>query len=356
MMTSREKLRVAVAGTSFGGNVQIPVFQSFERTRVVAVSSRRAERAEKVAKDHGIPAHYTDFEQMLDAERPDIVSIVTPPNLHFPMVMAALSRGIHILCEKPFAMNAGEAAQMKAAADRSAVVGMVDFEFRYCPARAYALDLVREGYVGEVRMADFIVHFGQRSEPNDAPFDWWSEESKGGGLLGAFGSHVMDTFRLFLGEPRRLIADVVTFVKSRQGGTVTSDDSFSVLIEFKSGVRAVVQMTNASGTDDVRFGISGNRGQLVITDIFGNELRGGKRLGSAPSERVTTTMEIPEKYRLNAGSHPLQAPFGVLLARMVDAVDRGIPSPDPNFEDGLQSQIMLDAIRLSAKEARWVDL
>src|ERR1051326_8828847 len=118
MMTShQEKLRVAVAGTSFGGNVQIPVFQGHPRTQVVAVSSGRLERAASTARTHGIPAHYTNFEEMLDKEKPHIVSIVTPPGFHCPMTMAAFDRRIHVLCEKPFALNAAEAAQMKAAAD-----------------------------------------------------------------------------------------------------------------------------------------------------------------------------------------------------------------------------------------------
>src|SRR5262249_10024976 len=114
MMTSPEKLRVAVAGTSFGGNVQIPVFQAHPRTQFVAVSSGRAERAASTARNYAIPAHYTNFEDMLDKEKPDIVSIVTPPGFHFPMTIAALNRRIHVLCEKPFAMNASEAEQMKA--------------------------------------------------------------------------------------------------------------------------------------------------------------------------------------------------------------------------------------------------
>src|SRR5215471_6100556 len=219
-MTSPEKLRVAVAGTSFGGNVQIPVFQAHPRTRVVAVSSGRAERAANAASNYEIPASYTNFEEMLDKEKPDIVSIVTPPTLHFPMTMAALNRGIHVLCEKPFAMNSSEARQMKAAADRAEVVAMVDFEFRYVPGRSYLADLVRQGFVGDIRMAEFVAHLGQRSEAVDRPFNWWSEKSQGGGLLGAFGSHVMDTLQWILGEPRRLVADLATFVKQREGKPV----------------------------------------------------------------------------------------------------------------------------------------
>ena len=349
-MTSREKLKVAVAGTSFGGNVQIPVFQMHPRTQVVAVSSGHAERAEKTAKENGIPAHYTNFEEMLDREKPDVVSIVTPPIFHFPMTMAALSRGIHVLCEKPFAMDVAEAQQMKAAADHTPVVAMVDFEFRFLPARAYVTDLVKEGYLGDVRMADFLVHFGRRPGPGDGPFNWWSEESKGGGLLGAFGSHTVDTLRLQLGPPRRVFCELVTLVTEREGQRVTSDDSYSLLIEFKNGARAVVQMSLVAGLDDARYGVYGTQGQLIVTNIEGTELRGGKR-----ADGKSRILDIPTKYHLESETVMLRAPFRALLDRFVYAIDNHMPSPSPNFEDGLHSQIMLDAARSSSKSSTWVN-
>jgi predicted dehydrogenase len=200
------KLRVAVAGTSFGAGVQIPAFQSHPRTEVIAVSSGRAERAEKTAKDLGIPAHYTDFEEMLDKEKPDLVSIATPPDLHCPMTLAALNRGIHVLCEKPFALNLDEARRMKVAADRANVVAMIDYEFRFLPGRAYAAELLQQNYVGEIRMADFVCHVGRRSSAQDVEWNWWSDEARGGGVLGALGSHVVDTLWLLMGPPRRVSA------------------------------------------------------------------------------------------------------------------------------------------------------
>ncbi len=104
---------------------------------------------------------------MLDNEKPDLVSIVTPPNLHCPMSLAALSRGIHVLCEKPFAMNLDEAKQMNAAAENANVVAMVDYEFRFLPARTYAAELLRQNYIGEIRMADVVLHAGMRSKAED---------------------------------------------------------------------------------------------------------------------------------------------------------------------------------------------
>jgi predicted dehydrogenase len=162
---------------------------------------------------------------------------------------------------------------------------------------------------------------------------------------------VVDTLRLLMGPPRRLLGDVTTFVRERDGRAVTSDDAYAVLIEFQSGARAAVQMTNAAGVSDARFGIYGTDGQLTIPNIYGTELHGGKRTG-----KTTGPIEIPKEFQLPSEEHPLRPPFRVLLTRFVHALDHRLPSPPPNFEDALASQAMLDAARLSAREARWVDL
>lgn len=331
--------------------MQIPAFQNHPRTQVVAVSSGRAERAAKTAKDLGIPAHYTDFEEMLDKEKPDLVSIATPPDLHCPMTLAALSRGIHVLCEKPFAMNLDEARRMKDAAGKANVVAMIDYEFRFLPGRAYAAELVRQNYAGEIRMADFVFHGGMRSNAQDVGWDWWSDESRGGGLLGAIGSHAIDTLWFLMGRPRRVFCDLVTFVKERSGKAVTSDDGYSLLIEFESGARAAVQMTNAAGVSDARFGLYGTDGQLLIPNHFANELHGGKR-----PDRNIGPIEIPQQYRLPHDDIPLRAAFRALLSRMVQAIDNRLPSPSPNFLDAVNSQAVIDAAHLSARQGTWVEV
>ena len=345
------KIKVAVAGTAFGGDVQIPVFQTHPRTQVVAVSSGRAERARQSAKEHGIPACYIDFEEMLDTEKPDLVSIATPPENHFPMTMAALRRGIHVLCEKPFALSLSEAKEMKDAADRTPVVAMIDFEFRFAAARAYAAELLKENYVGEVRMADFNVHFGWRSHPEDRPWSWWSDATRGGGVLGAFGSHAVDALRTVMGNPKRVFCDLTTFVKERDARAVTSDDAFTLIIEFLTGSRATVQITQAAGIDDARFGIYGSEGQLVIPTVFMNELYGGKRSGGR-----TGRLDIPERFRQAPEKFPLRSPFRALVTHLAHAIDNKLPSPSPNFEDALWSQTVLDAAFRSAQDRTWVDI
>ncbi len=351
-MALSRKLRVAVAGTSFAGAVQLPVFGSHPGTEVVAVSSGRKERAEAVAAEHHIPSAYTDFEQMLDEAKPDIFSIATPPDLHCPMALAAIERGIHVLCEKPFAMDADEAKAMHDSASKAGIVAMVDFEFRYLPARTFLRRLLRQKYVGKIRMVDFMIHFGWRSRSDDVAWNWWSDRARGGGVLGALGSHAVDSMRLWMGQPKRVVCDLTTFVDEREGKAVTSDDSYIMMLEFESGARAVVQMSAVAGVEAAHIGIFGSEGQLVIPDYRGSSIIGGKR-----STREVRSLEIPERYQLAKESgHFLTAPFRVLLNSMVTAIEQDLPSPSPNFADGLAAQIVLDAARLSSIEGRWVEL
>jgi predicted dehydrogenase len=288
---------------------------------------------------------------MLDKEKPDLVSIVTPPDLHCPMTLAALSRGIHVLCEKPFALNLDEARRMEEAANQANVVAMIDYEFRFLPGRAYAAELIRQNYVGEIRMADFILHAGMRSNGQDVAWDWWSDETRGGGVLGAIGSHAIDTLWFLMGRPRRVFCDLVTFVKERSGKPVTSDDGYTLLIEFESGARATVQMTIVAGVNDSRLGIHGTEGQLIIPNVFATELHGGKR-----TDRKIGPIDIPDQYRLPREDPPLRPPFRVLLNRMVQAIDNRLPSPAPSFSDAVNSQAVIDAARLSARQGTWVEV
>lgn len=349
MSGQQEKLKVVVAGTSFAGAVQIPVFQSHARTQVVAVCSGRPERAKATADTLGVPAHYTQFEEMLDRERPDLVCVSTPTDLHYPMARMALERNVHVLCEKPFALDQREAAAMTALADRTPVVSMIDFEFRFLPARRYLMELLQQGYLGDVRMVEFHQRRPWRLPTPTTEWDWWADASRGGGLLGALASHMVDSFRLWMGEIRRVFCDLTVFEPKRGGRSVTADDSFTLIAEFASGARAVSQMTGAAGVNDARIALFGTAGQLVIPNV-------GTEIWGCRTGEEFARLEIPERYRLPEEPRILRAPFRVLLNHMVDAIDSGRPSPSPNFADGLASQKILDAARRSSAEGRWMDV
>src|SRR5437588_479938 len=128
-------VRVGIIGTGFGGAVQAPGFRCINGAELVAIASARMVRAKAVATEFGLSHAFDDYRKMLETVPLDLVCITSPPYLHHEMTMAALDVGAHVLCDKPFAMNADEAAQMLQRAQRSGLVHALDFEFRFVPAR-----------------------------------------------------------------------------------------------------------------------------------------------------------------------------------------------------------------------------
>src|SRR5437879_5594903 len=82
---------------------------SHARARVVAISGRNEQRAREVAERYGIPGVFTDYREMIEKGGLDALVVVTPDDLHYPIVMAALDAGLHVLCEKPLALTAAQA-------------------------------------------------------------------------------------------------------------------------------------------------------------------------------------------------------------------------------------------------------
>ena len=129
--------RVGVVGLGFGAQVYIPAFQS-EGWEVAAICSRTRDKAEKIAAAAGIKDVLTDPLALIARKDLDAIAVATPPREHRDLSVAALQAGKHVLCEKPFAMDAAEGVAMRDAAEKSGRTAMVGHEFRFSPQRTPA--------------------------------------------------------------------------------------------------------------------------------------------------------------------------------------------------------------------------
>ena len=114
------------------------------------------------------------------------------------MSIFALEHDKHILCEKPMAMNVAEAREMTERAAGKNVLALIDHELRFQNGRQKAFEILRSGDIGKIIHAKYNFRNASRGDVN-LPWNWWSDETQGGGALGAIGSHVIDSFRWFLG-------------------------------------------------------------------------------------------------------------------------------------------------------------
>ena len=216
----------------------MPALQQVPEFRIMAVCSRRAERAHSAAQAFGATIATTDYRELVERSDVDAVIIATPPHLHHSMTMTALGAGKHVLCEKPMARTVAEAKDMVKMAERSNVVAMVNHEFRFIPARAYAKELIESGYIGEPYSASMSFYRSSLNDPRGVPFTWLMEQDKAGGMLGAIGSHHIDTLRWWIGDIRAASGALATMVKKRRAGDSTqmlrvdADDNFALVLQF----------------------------------------------------------------------------------------------------------------------------
>ena len=348
-------LRAGVAGAGFGTRVIVPALRA-EGWEVPALWSRREEMVQKRAAKMEIPFATTDYQAFLERDDLDLVVIVTPTSTHRDMYIEALRSGKHVLCEKPFAMNAQEAEEVVAAAAETSATVMINFESRFMPQRLHVERLVKDGYVGEVRHASVEMWWDQGFSEQDRT--WRSQASMGGGALNEQGSHHLDQFRQWFGEAEWAQAHLAAYEPGRRDSDADTDDYFTATLGLESGAVATITMSWTAGpSQGSRLTVAGSEGTLTAYCPYPlfmqGEVRGARR-GDASLE----PLDLPDDLeplaieRLDQGMIESQR-------RLLRAFERGMgdgSSPVPNLEDGLQVQRMLDAIRDSAAQGRRVSL
>ena len=351
-------MKVGIIGASFAQAAYLPALRHVPGAAVVAVASARLASAQAAATAFGVPHAYDDWQRMLAEHRFDLVCIATPTVQHAPQTLAALAAGAHVLCEKPTAMHAGEAARMLAAAEAAGRVHMIDHELRFNPNRARIQSLIADGSLGEVRHV-IITNIGPSwNDPASRPKgDWWSLADQGGGRLGANGSHQADLLRWWLGEVAWVSGAAPVVVSARrdqatgEAWTATADDVAYFTAEmtggavaqvFLSGVAAhnlnnVTQVFGSKGTvtlsnvDERLWFAKAGQGFEDVTEIDPNAALPGVRPGIWNVSVVALMQELAAAIR-----------EGRRLVR------------GATFVDGLANQRLLDAVRRSGAERRWV--
>ena len=344
------RLRVGVIGTGFGALVQIPAFRANPRAEVVAVASATPGKARQTAQALGVPHAFDDWKQLVAADL-DLVSITTPPALHHPMALAALDNGRHVLCEKPMAMSTAEAESMLAHGERARRVHVIDHELRFNPNRRKARKLIAEGFVGTPRHVLLTAVNASRIDPA-TPWGWWFDEARGGGLLGAVGSHQIDLLRYWLGDVTAVMgtADPVLHERPSPDGhgrhPVTADEFTTFSLRFRSGAVGTVFLSCvAAHATGPRIEVWGDGGHLLLD--------GEDRLWGARRGETLADLSEPETLTPPPGMKYVSL-WGVSFVRLVEhlvqaTLDGGPVTPAATFQDGLAVQRVLDAVRRTTR-------
>ncbi len=356
------ELGAVIVGTGFGILTHLRALRG-AGIKAIALVGRNPEKTKDRAAKVGIEHALTNLDEALALPGVDLVTIATPPHTHCEIALAAIAAGKHVLCEKPFARNAEEAKRMLDAAEAAGIVHMLGTEFRFASGQALATRTVREGRIGEPKLVNFTMNVPVLADPDGEVPDWWSAGEDGGGWLGAYASHIIDQIRATLGEFAGVSASLTTV----SGRDWSVEDSYTIHVRMKSGASGVLQSTaGAWGMPVLCAKFYGNRGTLSIE---GESVTVADKSGivtlDLPDDLVTDAPEPPPAEFMKTTYDHLHAagfdlgPYTKLCALMRDRILGKPTSDDPapaTFADGLEGQKVLDAIRLSDAEQRWVEI
>ena len=349
MPEPRRSLGLIVIGTGFGARVHVPAFRAAGFT-VEALVGRDPEKTLRRAERLGVRG-LTSVAEALALPGVDAVSIATPPHTHHSLVISAIAAGKHVVCEKPFALDATEAREMTTSADRAGVVAFVGHEFRWAPERALVGRMIADGRIGEPRLATLISYLPLVVDPATPVPEWWFDPARGGGWLGASGSHVVDQVRAWLGDVAR-VHGATSMTSARPGGAA---DSFTMFLEMSGGARVIAQQTAGAwgpAVDVTR--VAGTRGTVWIE---------GRHVWLADADRtqclaVPADLEVrsspPSRDPRHRFTHIEVGPYTRLGGAFAERI-RGLPPTSPvqpaTFADGLGCMEVLDQVRAGGTAA-----
>jgi predicted dehydrogenase len=342
--------------------------------KLIAMCGRTEAAVRAAATRFGYLGYYTDWRDMLRDDRIQLFDNGGSNDIHAEPSIAAAQAGKHVLCEKPLARSAPEAAEMLEAVTKAGVKHAVMFNYRFVPALRYARQLIESGALGQIyHYRAAYLQEGLLPSKN-APRTWRHDKSKAGaGALGDLGAHIIDLGRFLVGEYRRVGALTTTFFKQRalpngQGmAPVDVDDAFAAAIEFENGAIGTLEATRvAAGRKNSNcLEINGEKGSLRFNLERLNELE------------VYWAEESPDTTRgfhnvlMTEPAHPFIAnwwPRGHIIGwehtfvheitHLLDAIvnDRPVGPYCATFEDGYKAAVIADALLRSAENGEFIDL
>lgn len=246
------KLRVGVIGTGRRGKDHLRQLARRDDVKVVAVCDILREVAEEASKIGGDSHVYTDYREMLDKEELDAVVIATPAPVHADPAVAALERGLHIMCEKPLAWSLRDALRIVDAAGKAGVLAETGYQSRHNPAVELALK--RLGSSGVALVRGYYYH--------TIPLvDSIRDVRTGGGQIFDQATHLIDLSRVFAGNVARVYSRYTLNARSRE--ELNNWDGYAVTFEYESGA-----VGNFSSTYALFLG----HGEAPTLDIIGREI------------------------------------------------------------------------------------
>ena len=341
-----------------------------------AVCTSNALSAKKAADEYNIPLATSNEDDIINLPDIDIIDICTPNIYHFDSAQKAIISGKHVLCEKPLAINAEQAAELDRLASEAyeknrQICGMV-FNNRHLSAIKRAKQLVDDGRLGTILSFDFKYLHNSCLDPERSAGWKQNAEICGAGTLFDLGSHVVDLCRYLCGDFHSVISkEQIAFPEHKlKDGTpwrTNADEAAYIIATLKCGAvgNITVGKINVGENDGLSFSVYGTLGAIKFDLMEPDWLYfydSSTAVGAYGGDRGFTKIECVGRYEAPGGNFPSpKAPNGWLrghigsMYNFLYAVNSG-EQVSPSFKDGYEVQRVLDAAHLSHLEGKEIIL
>jgi predicted dehydrogenase len=245
-------IRWGILGTGWIANQFAQGLTQASDARLWAVGSRTPESAQRFAEKHDVPRSHASYQALAEDPEVDVVYVATPNPLHREHCLLCLESGKPVLCEKPFALNAGEAQQIISLARERRLFLMEAMWSRFFPLMARVQALLAEGSIGDVQMlvADLCLQFD--FDPSDRRY----APELGGGALLDLGVYPISLASMIMGPPSRIMA-------MAHLGETGVDEQAGIVLRYDQGQVSTLY-TSLRVNSPVEAIIMGTRGQIRI--------------------------------------------------------------------------------------------
>lgn len=237
--------KVGLVGAGGFGTLHLIGFSKNPDCQLVAVASRTEEHAKVASDKFNIPKVYVgnnSWEQMIENEKLDVISICTPNYLHAPIALKAIEKNCHILCEKPIAITQEELDHIESKLHSKKLIFFTSFQKRYNPIFRLIKSAIDEEILGKITLVRYYFsHYGPYKSWKALSDEKWFFDGKkaGGGVLLDLGVHCIDILRYLLGEYEKV--NGVNFDTSCI--KMEDEDNCNVLFRFKNGASGFISVS-----------------------------------------------------------------------------------------------------------------
>jgi predicted dehydrogenase len=312
--------------------------------RVRVVYSRSDERGEAFAERWDIPEHTTDLAAAINHPDTDVVVVGLPNHLHEEAITLCAEAGKAVLCTKPLARNADEAARILSTVEEAGVFAGYLEDLCYTPKTLKAIASVEQGAIGDVTWVR-----SRETHPGPHSAWFWDSERAGGGAIVDLGCHCVEIIRNFVGKGNRPVEAVCwtdTLVHP-----IDAEDNAIALVKFESGAIGQFEVSwTFRGGMDLRDEVAGTEGTIWLNHF----LRTGYEMWTSggSSGYVAEKAESERGWLFPVGDEVAELGYIDMFADMFDAIDAGRP-PQETFYDGYVVNTIMDACYRSAETQRW---